>query len=367
MKKAIFFYASSDKIGLTSHFAAITPDLYENSIDMDFYIVSDTKEQNPGLWNNVEKKIPSERIVKFNDTDYSKLNESLENVIQQYDRIIFHFQGIKQILNTKPLLNKYKNKISGIVTIHSFRNGTWKRRFTSFIYSKVILKYIDKAIFLSPFAWKNFCGSSKLFKKNKISHIPFSLPAFNDNIEEDNILDTEDFNITYLANFTKNKGHERFLNGLIRFVNENKDTKVYFLGEGVRRNPVIEKIKQAGLSNNILCPGRIDRKFVPSVLKKTSISLVLSGSETAGHTITEPMMAGLPLISTRVGFGEYLVQDGINAYGISTPDELYWVLKKLKDTPELREEIGNNAKKIVSELYDYNRMIKAFINLYKEL
>jgi glycosyltransferase involved in cell wall biosynthesis len=370
MKKAVFFYASSDEIGLTSHFATSTGDLYKITGDsVDFYLVSDEKEQNPGLWDEVEKLIPPDRIIKFHDSDYNVLNTRLINIIEHYERVIFHFQGIKHILNTRILLKNYKNKVAALVTIHSFQNGNWKKNLVSFIYSRIILKYITKAIFLSPFAWKNFNGSKRLFKRGKIIHIPFNLPNFEVQYtnDDDKILNKNDFNIVYLANFTKNKGHEKYFEGIVRFVKEYPDVNVYLFGEGKRKKCVLKKIKKAGIENNMFCPGRVERKFVPSILKKTSIALNLSGSENAGHALIEPMLQGVSVIATRVGPGEYLIQDGINGIGISNNVDLYLALKLLKTNSELRKELGINAKTIVNELYDYKKMIKAYKNLYTEL
>jgi glycosyltransferase involved in cell wall biosynthesis len=366
-KKAVFFYASSAGMGLTSHFTDSVQDLYKNAEKFDFYLVSDAKEQNPGLWEQVEESIPGENIIKFNEIDYNTLNDRLSIIIEKYDRVVFHFQGITQILKTRKLIKKYKS--GTIVTINSFSHGTWKRNIASFIYTTVILRYIDKAIFLSPFAWKTFTGSSLLFKKGKIAHIPFNLPRLEDQYihEDETILDENDFNIVYLANFTKHKGHERFLNGIKLFLKEFTDVKIYFFGEGKRKAILLKKIKDAGLEKNIFCPGRIPRKLVPSILKKSSIALIFSGTETAGHTIIEPMMMGIPVISTRVGFGEYLIQDGINAIGISTNNDLYLALKRLKNDSILRKELGTNAKTMIHEFYKYDRMIKAYIDLYASL
>jgi glycosyltransferase involved in cell wall biosynthesis len=369
MRKAILFYGYSNGIGLTSHFASSAQDLYRKALEngMSFYLVSDAKEQNQGLWDEVEKTLPSERIIKFDETDYGKLNLRIEVILRKHDHNTFHFQGIMQILKTKPLIKRYKDKVASIVTIHSFQNSSWRKNIVSLIYARLILKYINKVIFLSPFAWKSFLGSRLLFKKGKIVHIPFNLPSFETRIEEENILNDKDFNIVYLANFTKNKEHEKFLGGIIQFAREYNDVKIYFFGEGVRRSHVMDKIKRVSLNNNILCPGRVERKFISSILKKTSVALVFSSSETFGHTITEPMMMGIPVISTRVGCGEYLIQDGINGFGISNCNDLYAALKQLKSNSELRKEMGNNAKAIVNELYDYNRMIKAYINLYESV
>lgn len=70
MEKAVYFFASSKGIGLTSHFADISVDLFHKGLEKGFhvYIVSDKKEQNPGLWQKVERKVPAEYIIKYDES-----------------------------------------------------------------------------------------------------------------------------------------------------------------------------------------------------------------------------------------------------------------------------------------------------------
>ena len=367
--RALFFFASSKGIGLTYHFTDISIDLFHKGQqeEFDVHIVSDRKEQNPGLWEKIEKIIPPQYIIKYDESLPDPLKEALRKKIEFYQECIFHLQGISHIQLTKELLKQ--DNVKGITTVHSFSNGNWKRPIVSYIYSKNIHKYINKAIFLSPFAIKHFYGNKRLKRQGKIIHIPFNVPPLDCQYGEieDNLLDPNNYNVIYLANFFKNKGHEKYLPAIFRFVKEHPEAQVYFFGEGIRRNAVIEQIKANQAERQIFCPGRIPRNIVPSILKKTSAALVLSGNETFGHCILEPMMMGVPTISTRVGCGEYLIQDYINGIGINSPKDLYNALSLLKNTPELGKLLATNGKQMVETFYRYENMLNAYFQLYKSL
>ena len=370
MKNALFFFAGSKGIGLTSHFTDISVDLFHKGQQegFDVHIVSDRKEQNPGSWEKIETSIPDKYIIKYDELQPHELEKKLQEKLLGYHHVIFHLQGRTQILQTRRLIEN--NDIKTVVSMHSFAHGSpWKRPIISFLYSFIINKYIDKAIFLTPFAMNCFTGIKKLKRAGKIVHIPFNIPPLDIqyNIIDDGILEKEYFNIVYLAQFHTHKGHEKYLPAIFRFVKEHPEARVYFFGEGIRRNAVIEQIKNNQAERQIFCPGRIPRNIVPSILKKTSAALVLSGNETFGHCILEPMMMGVPTVSTRVGCGEYLIQDYVNGIGINSPKDLYNALSLLKNTPELGKLLAANGKQMVETFYRYENMLNAYFQLYKSL
>ena len=124
MNTAYFFFADSKGMGLTSHFARQVSDMFESpSRDADFYIVSDRKEQNPGCWELVRKHVPESLIVCYDEFDLVELRSRLEKILEKYENIVFHIQGVNHIRNLKPLLRL--PKVKSLVTVHSFAHGTW--------------------------------------------------------------------------------------------------------------------------------------------------------------------------------------------------------------------------------------------------
>lgn len=369
MNKAIFFFAGSQGIGLTSHFADISIDLFHKGQQegWDVYVVSDKKEQNPRLWEKVEQHIPAENIVKYDESHPYEVVHTLEEKISPYKKCVLHLQGLSHIRLTKKLLER--DNIKSVVTIHSFSNGNWKRPIVSFIYSRYISRYVEKAIFLSPFASNCFLGSGRLKRQGKVVHIPFNLPLLSGQYEkiDDGILESNRYNVVYLANFFKNKGHEKYFPAIVRFVKENPDVRVYFFGEGVRRQAVIDRIKASKVSDQIFCPGRVPRNMIPSILSKSRTTLLLSKSENANHAAIESLMMGVPHISTRVGASESFIQDYINGIGIDGPADLYKALTLLKSTPELGAQMAENGKRMIETFYLYENMLDAWFRLYKSL
>lgn len=333
----------------------------------DTYLLSTSKEQNEGSWKKVEQTISAEFIIKYDEKRLEELCEILLRVSSRYEKVVIHVQGISQLLSIKSLLKNKKVKV--VTTIHAFANGIpYKRPIVSSIYSYLINRSVDKAIFLSPFAIRSFWGAKFLFKRGKIVHIPFNLKYSQEVIDPDNpYFDLDKFNIIYLANFTKNKGHERFLSVIIKVCQENPNVRFYFFGEGARREDVLSKVKKAKCEEQIFCPGRISYNDVKRVFQVANVALNLSASETAGHAAIEPIMYSIPLIATRVGLAEYILQDYITGYGVGSPNELYEKLQYVLNHYDVALKVASEAKKIVMTVFDYEKMIPAYFELYENL
>ncbi len=64
------------------------------------------------------------------------------------------------------------------------------------------------------------------------------------------------------------------------------------------------------------------------------------------YTIIEAMMAGLPVVATKVGGVPELVEDGVTGFLVppKDPEALAQALQKLIDGPELRKKMGRAGR-----------------------
>lgn len=364
MNTAYFFFADSKGMGLTSHFSRQVVDMFESPArDADFYVVSDRKEQNPGCWELVRKHLPERFIIEYDESNFAELRSRLKSLLENYTNVVFHIQGVNHIRNLKPLLRL--PKVKSLVTVHSFAHGIWwKRPIVSSIYALLVLRYVDRIIFTCPFSKNLFWGYAFLERAGKILHIPFALA---DTPYARNDACGHGFRGIYLANFFKHKQHEKYLSAIIEFCSKHKDTLFEFLGEGPRRQHVLEKIAAAGLSDRIFCPGRLPRTEAMRRLASADVALALTASETFGHNAIEPALMGVPVVATRVGAAEYFIQDFVDGFGISTPKDLGFALEFLYANPQARCDIGTRARAMAKQTFDYPAMIGALFVAYKSL
>ena len=357
----IIFFAYSKGIGLTNHFAKIAVDLYNKlqSEKNDLLIVSLSNEQSPGLWEYVEKHIPKSNIVK-RDSEVELRNELLL-IDWESSQYKIHLHGITHIKLINDILLKYKKNITTFLTIHSYAHGKWYKGIYSSIFLIYLLRYVDKVIFTTPISWNKFAFSKWLFMKGRIVHIPFCIKM---DIKEKIKGENEKFQVIYLAQFHSHKQHLKFLPSIISFVRKYNDVVVYLCGDGLHRDEVVRIIQKEGLSDIIICPGRLPYDETMNKLLESDVALLLSKVETFGHAALEPILSEVPIISTRVGFAEYFIQDYINGIGISTNQDLLAALSYIKENKTKAERMSKIAREMALALFKYDNMINAYITLY---
>jgi glycosyltransferase involved in cell wall biosynthesis len=76
--------------------------------------------------------------------------------------------------------------------------------------------------------------------------------------------------------------------------------------------------------------------------------------------IFEGMAAGLPIVSTHIGAEGLPVRDGENIFLADTPDAIAEKIGVLLDKPELRDNMGANAAKFVSDHYSWESATRKF-------
>jgi glycosyltransferase involved in cell wall biosynthesis len=199
-----------------------------------------------------------------------------------------------------------KNNIPVIITEHSsgfFRNKykKWQLRLVDKVLDKV-----RKKIAVSP---SLAIQLSERFatKTSDWCYIP---NAVSDRFKKDFIPVKEKtkFRFLNLAIMTKNKGQEDLLEAFHEFSKENLNVELWFAGDGPLKEYLESKVKNLGLENRVRFLGRVSPNSVPELLNDVDIMVVSSHYETFGVVAAEALMAGLPVISTKCGGPECIVE-----------------------------------------------------------
>jgi glycosyltransferase involved in cell wall biosynthesis len=108
---------------------------------------------------------------------------------------------------------------------------------------------------------------------------------------------------------------------------------------------------------------------VPQVdrfLNTLDVFVLNSHSEGMSNTLLEAMACGLPVVATAVGSNSYLI-DGGNAGSLIPADDaeaLADELGKLYRDPQLRESMGNAARRRIEVHFSIDRMVCDYEALY---
>ena len=229
---------------------------------------------------------------------------------------------------------------------------------------------VDKIICNSIYVFEHV--KKQLFKKNKNKVVKI-YKGYNPNWFKDVVpfdfssigIPKDSIIVALAGSNTKNKRITDFINSSAYITTEKKVHFVVFGKETDATN--LNKCKHASpVKNNIHLLGL--RPDAVSLIKGSDIYVQTSISEGFGRAISEAMCVAKPIIMTNAGGCTELIDEtsGI-VTPIKEPELLGKAISKLVNNPELRVQMGNNAKKRMDKVYHIHDTVEDTLALYKKL
>lgn len=113
-----------------------------------------------------------------------------------------------------------------------------------------------------------------------------------------------------LALMTGNKGQFDLVEAFQSVAKKNLASELWLAGDGPIKTALEDRTRELGISDKVRFLGMIPPEKVPELLEKVDVMVVSSHYETFGVVAAEALMAGLPVIATRCGGPECIVQQG---------------------------------------------------------
>jgi glycosyltransferase involved in cell wall biosynthesis len=233
---------------------------------------------------------------------------------------------------------RYRLALSGIgaVIVVNEPLGTWARQ---------ALKIIPSKIWYVP----NFVSESAVNSR------PTDIPG------------TPGQRIVCVANLRPEKDHLTLLDAMKKVAEVEPSISLLLAGSEPypeHTSKVKERIYQNGLDKNVFLLG--SRNDVASLLRLCDIGVLSSESEGMPLALLEYGMAGLAVVTTRIGQMPEMVDEGRAGILISpkSSDELASALLRLLHSAELRRTLGDNLRQHVHRRYGEPTVIKQILGIY---
>ncbi len=171
----------------------------------------------------------------------------------------------------------------------------------------------------------------------------------------------------YLANYIAGKGHVHGLQAFAQAYRQNPALRLRFVGGdmGLEKNRELKaSLKRAalemGLGNVVTCDGC--SSDVELDIKQADIVLNFSESESFSHTCLEACSYGRPIIATRCGGPEEIVEDGVTGMLVNVKDveAMGAALLRLSKDRALRDAMGQAGRRIVHERFSERRFVEGW-------
>ncbi len=130
--------------------------------------------------------------------------------------------------------------------------------------------------------------------------------------------------------------------------------------DGGKGREALAKIKKHGIRDSFRILG--NRNDVPSVLSASDMLVMPSLADPLPLAVLEAMAAGIPVVATRSGGCEELIEDGVTGrlVPVNNPAALAGAIGELIESPSKRVQMGLSASRRFNDHFNYARYISSF-------
>ena len=163
------------------------------------------------------------------------------------------------------------------------------------------------------------------------------------------------------------KNYELLVRAFAAFLGRHPEGFLVIVGEGPYCERIEAAVLSAGIRGRCLLAGI--QGDVKPWLQAMDIYCLSSLTEGASITLLEAAAAGLPAVVTNVGGNAEIVRDGVNGLVVLPKDAvaLSAAFERLHRDPDERGRMGLAARARVTEQYSVERMVDAYLRLYREV
>lgn len=163
----------------------------------------------------------------------------------------------------------------------------------------------------------------------------------------------EDFKVMAMGRLSPEKGFDILIKAFKGVVEENKDAKLYILGDGPLKNSLSSLINKLKLNDNVYLVGQKSNPF--SIMKKCDLFVLSSHYEGQSMVLLEALTLDTNIVASDIPANRYVLEDG--EYGIlseNTPEEIQLSISKFMtgNIPEYKKfDSKEYNEKAINEFY----------------
>lgn len=318
MKKKIAIIASTSKLGGTEISSLrICKMLKEKSEDV-VYIAPGNMLQD----EMHDIKFISYKFSKKNPLSIIKAIISIFNIVKREKIDILHCQDATSCVfccYAKKYLNMKARIIWHERGIHYKSYTTMSKRYISTIDTIVCNSYYERTLLIM-----NRCPPEKTTVIYNAIEKQIPTRARYD-IRKELGINQNDFVIGTVGRQTWDKGFSTLLTAAAYSKKHIQNLKILLVGDGVERKNLEQLAQKLGIADSVMFTGL--RRDIPNMLFAMDIFAIPSWFEAFGNVTVEAMYAKIPVLASRVGGIQEVIQDGINGLLIPAAEPDVWAEK----------------------------------------
>lgn len=174
--------------------------------------------------------------------------------------------------------------------------------------------------------------------------------------------------ILFVGWLIRRKGVDILIRAVQRLVGEGLNIRLVIVGDGPQRQALGALVSQQDLQQSVTFAGRVSNADINPYYAEADVFVSMSYSESFGQALLEAMRAGLPVVSAANVGSREIVTDGVDGFLVSpgNVDSLVERLRTLASDPNMRAELGRQARATVEQRYDWDKIAARYVELYRE-
>lgn len=277
------------------------------------------------------REIVNQKKLYFENKNF--IENDVETYILQYPALpkLHKIRRKIKSLLFKKLFKRYvkENGMPDIVHLHSYMNGElaiWVKEkynipyvvtehFSGFSRDIVSEEDMDRAKNIFKKSAYNIAVSEEFVKllnskfNYEFKYIPNIVNIDFFNIKTD--MAKEGFEFINIAFLNKNKNQEMLINAFHRAFKNKSRIKLTIVGDGPEYDNLKALITELNIEEQVSLYGRASREEVKKLLQESNAFVLSSRYETFGVVVIEALASGLPVVATKCGGPESIINDNI--------------------------------------------------------
>ena len=247
------------------------------------------------------------------------------------------------------------------------------KRFAYFQLEKLMHRFVDAIVVPSKMVYEILKKQNAPMDKVRTIHYGFDFDRFKTPPQDEikrlrkELVLEGGFTICTIARLVPMKGHRYLLEAVKKLKRNYPHILWLIVGDGPERNGIEIDVRMANMRDNVRFLGF--RDDVLSIIAASDIVVQPSMQDSFCQVIVEAMAMLTPIIMTRIGAAEELIESGRTGVIISQGNmlEMGSVIATLYDYPDYRRKISNAGYASIRKLVDIRDVVKKTEELYVKL
>jgi glycosyltransferase involved in cell wall biosynthesis len=174
--------------------------------------------------------------------------------------------------------------------------------------------------------------------------------------------------VLFVGSLIPRKGLPFLVEAAKKIVSTYSTTKFLIVGEGPLKNEFTATLQAANLLGNFMFIGNVKEDLLAALYNCADVFVLPSIQEGQGIVLLEAQASGKPVVAFDVGGVKEAVRDGETGFLAKrgSIDELADALLRLLSDKTLREKMGINGRKFVSENFTWQICADKMLVTYRE-